>query len=84
MGNFNISKLSTVNVGGTTHAHNYPPEPAPIDMPAIDFDSSDPDSLKNRASVVYTQTEFNNLIEAYSLYNKYLTFARLIFMNNPG
>ncbi len=64
VGNFTKSSWSTVNVGGVIMAHNYPPEPAPIDMPAVDFDSADPDSLKNRASVVYTSTQFKNMLEA--------------------
>jgi len=62
--NFNKSFLSTVNVGGTIHAKNYPPAGSNITMPAVDFDSADPNSLKNKATVVYSQTQFDNLVAA--------------------
>jgi len=65
------SLSSTVNVGGTVHAANYLPAATPIDMPAIDFDSADPNSYKNKATIVYTQTQFKNLMKA----NQNLTLA---------
>ncbi|MFA6389999.1 MAG: hypothetical protein WCW77_05510, partial [Patescibacteria group bacterium] len=51
VGNFNKVWFSTVNVAGATHAANYPPAAAPIPMPAIDFDSADSNSYKNKATV---------------------------------
>ncbi|MBI4779238.1 hypothetical protein HY797_02185, partial [Candidatus Falkowbacteria bacterium] len=63
--NFNKSSFSTVNVGGAIHSKNYyPPAASPIAMPAVDFDSSSPNSLKNRATAVYTKNQFDNLIAA--------------------
>ena len=62
-GNFNQSWMSTVNVGGETHAANYPPAAEEIEMPAVDFDSSSPDSYKNTADVIYTSNEFEDLME---------------------
>ncbi|MFA6306308.1 MAG: hypothetical protein WCV70_00625 [Patescibacteria group bacterium] len=62
--NYNKSDFSTVNVGGTIHSKEYPPEAASIAMPAVDFDSTSPNSLKNRATVVYTKAQFDNLIAA--------------------
>jgi hypothetical protein len=32
-------------------------------MPAVDFDSTDPNSLKNKATVVYTQSQFDTLMQ---------------------
>jgi hypothetical protein len=63
-GNFNDSWFSDVNVGGAIHAHNSPYSPAAeaIAMPAIDFDSDDPNSLKNRATATYTPAQFNTLM----------------------
>ncbi|MDO8668067.1 MAG: hypothetical protein Q7K35_03140 [bacterium] len=59
------SWLATVNVGGRIYAANDPNKPAaaPIQMPAIDFDSTDANSLKNRATVVYTQAQFDTLMQ---------------------
>jgi Tfp pilus assembly protein PilX len=59
---YDESPSSEVNVGGAIHAANRPPAPAPIQMPALDFDSADPNSLKNRATVVYTQSQFDTLM----------------------
>ncbi|PIR94777.1 hypothetical protein COT95_02385 [Candidatus Falkowbacteria bacterium CG10_big_fil_rev_8_21_14_0_10_37_6] len=42
-------------------------------MPAVDFDSADPNSYKNLADVVYTSSQFSNLMWS----NKNLT------LNNP-
>jgi len=63
VGNYNKLWMSTVNVGGETHAANYPPAAAEIDMPAVDFDSSDPNSYKNRADIVYSSGDFEDLME---------------------
>lgn len=62
--NYIKSWLSTVNVGGDIHAANYPPAGTEIEMPAVDFDSDDPDSYKNRADIVYSQNDFADLMEA--------------------
>jgi len=63
-GNFNEAWFSDVNVAGAIHAHNSPYTPAAeaIAMPAIDFDSDDPNSLKNRATVTYTPAQFSTLL----------------------
>ena len=62
VGNFIESKFSTVTVGGEIHAANYPPAATAIQMPAVDFDSDDPNSLKNRATIVYSQSQFDTLM----------------------
>lgn len=55
---------SFVNVGGEIYAANEPNGPAEsIAMPAIDFDSGDPESYKNIADVVYTENEFEDMLE---------------------
>lgn len=56
------SSLSTVNVGGTLYAANHPPAAAAVEMPAIDFDSSDANSLLNTADAVYTSSQFDSLM----------------------
>ena len=45
------------------HASNFPPAPEPIEMPQIDFDSSDPNSFKNQADNIYTANQFTTLME---------------------
>jgi Tfp pilus assembly protein PilX len=63
VGNVNINK-STV-VASSTHAHNYPPEPAPIVMPPVSFDNvGDANSYKAKASQIYTASQFNDLLWA--------------------
>lgn len=59
------SWLATVNVGGIIYAANSPDHPAAatIQMPAVDFDSSDPASLKNRATITYSQNQFDTLMQ---------------------
>jgi len=69
--NFNKNFFSTVNVGGEIHSKNYPPAASSITMPAVDFDSASANSLKNKATVVYTKTQFDALIAA----NQNLTLA---------
>ncbi|MDO8260498.1 MAG: hypothetical protein Q7T50_03325 [Candidatus Magasanikbacteria bacterium] len=73
VGNLNTNFFSTVNVGGDIHAQNYPPAATNITMPAVDFDSADPNSFKSRATVVYTEAQFSALMQA----NQNLT------LNNP-
>lgn len=57
------SWLATVNVGGSIFAANYAPAAAPIAMPAVDFDSANPTSLINRATVFYSQSQFDELMQ---------------------
>lgn len=56
---YNKSWMSNVNVGGDI---NNPT--AEISMPAVDFDSADSESLKNKADVIYTESEFEDLLDA--------------------
>jgi len=60
---YNRSWLSSVNVGGVVHSADNPPAAEPIPMPAVDFDSAAPTSLINRATVVYTSSQFDNLLK---------------------
>ncbi|MDO9399556.1 MAG: hypothetical protein Q7T79_02645 [bacterium] len=60
--NYTKNPPATVNVGGAIHSPEYPPAPDPIAMPAIDFDSDDSESYKNKATVVYTEAEFEDLM----------------------
>lgn len=62
-GNYIQSWTSTSTILGTIRAANYPPAADPIDMPAIDFNSSATSSYKNQASVVYTENQFDNLMK---------------------
>ncbi len=66
VGNFNKSWTSEANVNGDIYAHNYDPPgpPEEILMPAIDFESAATTSYKNIADVVYTESEFEDLMEA--------------------
>lgn len=57
------SWLANVNIGGETHAANYPPAPDSITMPAVDFDSTDINSLRNQATVIYSQSAFDTLMQ---------------------
>ncbi len=43
-------------------SQNYPPAPAIIEMPMLDFDSADPNSYLNRADNIYTSNQFAELI----------------------
>ncbi len=61
--NISISWLSALNAQELL-AQNYPPRPATENMPQLDFDSSDPNSLHNQADFVYTQNQFASLISA--------------------
>lgn len=61
-GNYNKSWFSDVIITGAIHAKNYQPAAPVIAMPAIDFNSSDPNSYKSRASAVYTSAQFDTLM----------------------
>jgi len=71
VGNYIKSQASTVSVGGAIHSANNPPAAAALAMPAVDFDSASPNSYKNRATVVYTQAQFETLMQN----NQNLTLA---------
>lgn len=61
---YDQSVLSAVNYGGDIYAANEITGAADnIDMPAVDFDSTDYNSFKNRADVIYTESEFNTLMK---------------------
>lgn len=77
VGNYNENHQATVTVGGTIHAANYSPAAAAITMPAVDFDSNDAASLKNRANATYTPNQFENLIEN----NPTLTLNGIIYVS---
>ncbi|MBU1036748.1 hypothetical protein KKF32_01770 [Patescibacteria group bacterium] len=59
--NINISWTSNLNAENK-YSINYPPAPAAIEMPQIDFDSEDPGSYANRADNTYTESEFQELM----------------------
>lgn len=64
---FTKSSFSTVNVGGNIYDNSgsYPPQPDSVDMPPVSFDTDgDPNSLKARADVIYTEAEFQALIDS--------------------
>lgn len=64
VGNVNINKSATV-VASSTHAANYPPKPSPIAMPSVSFNTAgDANSLKARASHIYTANQFSDLLWA--------------------
>lgn len=60
-GDIEISWFSSLSVA-TKMAQNYPPAPTPLEMISIDFDSADSQSWKNRADNVYTQQQFNAML----------------------
>lgn len=68
--------LSNLNVQGEMHSANYPPAPSPILMPQVDFDSESPDSFLNRATAIYTEREFKNLLKD----NPNLTLEGIIYV----
>ncbi len=58
-----VSSSLTANEG--VYDSNNPPIPETILMPAIDFDSEDPNSYKSRATQVYTSQQFRDLLEDF-------------------
>ena len=63
--NYNAHWSATMNITGDIHSDNVnPPGAAEIQMPAIDFNSTSADSLFNKADAVYTETEFETLMQA--------------------
>lgn len=62
VGRINIDWSSTFTASSLA-AINYPPAPQGQEMPQIDFDSADPDSLLNQADEVYTRAQFDTLLQ---------------------
>jgi len=74
--NYNQNDSVTVNVAGAIHSKDYPPAAAYVDMPAIDFDSASPNSYKSRATAIYTENQFENLLKN----NQNLTLDGIIYV----
>ncbi len=53
---------STITVGGNIYSQDNPPAPDTMDMPAVDFDSHQPTSYKNKADIVYDDDDFEDLM----------------------
>lgn len=74
-----VSNLWSTIVASSTQSANNPPAPAAMTMPAISFDNSgDSDSLKARATKVYTASQFSNLLWSYR--NKTLTLTGITYV----
>lgn len=54
---------SSVTVGGEIYTKDSSPNPEAVDVPAIDFDSAQPTSYKNKADIVYDEDDFSDLME---------------------
>ncbi|MCK5320758.1 hypothetical protein KAJ61_05220 [Candidatus Parcubacteria bacterium] len=64
VGNYIKAGSATVTLGGDFYAANMPNGPATeIPMPAVDFNSSDPGSYKNRATIIYSESDFDDLMD---------------------
>jgi len=66
----NMRGTSTLNASDGCWAANCPgdcsscnPAPDHVDMPMLDFDSDDPNSYKSKAGAIYTEAEFNDLLD---------------------
>ena len=77
VGNYNKNWRASVEVDGIVYAKNFPPKAAEITMPAVDFNSNAPSSMKNRATVTYTSHQFEDLLDD----NSSLTLAGVIYVN---
>lgn len=65
VGNYIDAATITLNLGGDIFAANMPNGPAAaIAMPAVDFNSADPNSLINKATIVYSPAAFDSLMDA--------------------
>lgn len=62
---FSTSSGASINVGGEiSDSYEYSPAPSTIKMPPVSFDNpDDPDAFKNRADVIYSEKEFENLLK---------------------
>lgn len=59
--------LSTINATETHSSNLNPPAPSSLDIPAVDFDSFDPNSFQSRAQALgqsYTKSEFKALLNS--------------------
>ncbi|MBI2050722.1 MAG: hypothetical protein HYT31_02860 [Parcubacteria group bacterium] len=63
-GTIDVSITSDLSATGVYDQGN-PPIPGYIDMPQIDFDSSDPSSFKSRANQTYNTGEWNQLLRDF-------------------
>jgi hypothetical protein len=61
----NVAFFSELNADEGKYDKTNPPIPEQILMPAIDFDSSDPNSYKSRADYVFTSDQFKKLMDDY-------------------
>ena len=59
---------------------NHPPAPDERETPGIDFDSADPNSLKNRADQTYTPSEFSSLFVG----NSTVTLTGITYVTGNG
>ncbi|MFH1564428.1 MAG: pilus assembly PilX N-terminal domain-containing protein [bacterium] len=62
-----ILGFSTINAAEMHSANVNPPAPEYLDIPAVDFDSFDPDSFKSQAQLLgqyYSKAEFNVLLDS--------------------
>lgn len=61
---FEESSWATVNVGGEImDSYDHSPPPPELEMPSVSFsDSDDPASLRERADIIYTESEFEDLL----------------------
>ncbi len=57
--------VSSALTAANTYDQNNPPPPLPIEMPQVDFDSTDPLSFKSRADQTYTANEFKTLLKDF-------------------
>ena len=64
VGNYLPHVSITDTILGSINAANYPPAASDILMPAVDFNSASSSSLYNRADVVYTEKDFDDLMKA--------------------
>ncbi len=61
---FNKSFYADVTAGGQILDSGDFPAPQEIEMPSVSFDDpGDPDSLKSRADIIYTEEEFEDLLD---------------------
>ncbi len=64
LNDFDQSFLADVHVGGDIIDGDSTPAPEELEMPSVSFDNpEDPDSYKSRADIIYTEDEFEDLID---------------------
>lgn len=80
--NININWGSTLSAPAL-RSSNYPPAPAPVDLPQVDFDSAEATSYRSRAQAagqVYSQTAFANLLSSQALTPAGLTLNGITYV----